>query len=216
MLGFRRRRPPNKRLDIPNKRGEVSTSRDGIGGEVSVLEGMTVYSAGPRVTRLRTSGSEDAGVTLAQPSNQQFADGIEGALLQSAAFDRFGSVKRRFLGHFVAYPYTQRTDRSSLYHRRNERSLVNYSGDQPLGIGERNENTDRSFGLQRDAGLGAAEHLGLADNFIAGEEARVFSKARRPHSISLRASSPRSRSPAMPLIATKTRYPSRLTEPTMA
>ena len=38
-----RRRPlTNKRLDVPNKRGEVSTSRDGIGGEVSVLEGMTV------------------------------------------------------------------------------------------------------------------------------------------------------------------------------
>ena len=45
-----------------------------------MLEGMTVYSSGSRATRLRTSGSEDAGVTLAQPSNQQFADGIERTL----------------------------------------------------------------------------------------------------------------------------------------
>ena len=39
-------RLPNKRLDAPNKRGQVSTPRDGIGGEVSVLEGMTVILRG--------------------------------------------------------------------------------------------------------------------------------------------------------------------------
>ena len=62
--------------------------------------------------------AEDAGVMLAQPSKHQFAHGSERALRQSAEFDRFGSIKRRFQAHFVADPYTQHADRGPLRNRR--------------------------------------------------------------------------------------------------
>ena len=114
--------------------------------------------------------AEDAGVMLAQPSKHQFAHGSERALRQSAEFDRFGSIKRRFLAHFVADPYTQHADRGPLRNRRDQRSYVKYSGNQTLGVVEPKENSDRPLGFQRDAGLGAAKYLGHTDNFIAGEE----------------------------------------------
>jgi len=78
-------------------------------------------------------------------------------LTKRAGLCRFGGVEWGLLPHLAADPHTTPTHRGAFLDGRDQRPFVDYAGDQAFGVGERNENTHRPLGFQRDTGLGAAE-----------------------------------------------------------